>query len=181
MAKRMYLATKGMNTVVVELDLTTRKATGVRITTVNTETKLSEIESLLQVMNSIEFDKEKEPVQFFVNDYLEKTIRNGYYKFWLISKARGTTGEVVSDEEIALWEELHNMITENALKVIIKSSKEHRLNKSLLDMEGKYSKKIGKKVEISASQKHNDKYIAYCWNEVKKLSQEDVIEEVDMN
>jgi two-component sensor histidine kinase len=49
-------------------------------------------------------------------------------------------------------------------------------------MEGKYANKgrnAGKRITISATQKQNDKYSTYCWDELKKIvgNGSDIIEE----
>jgi hypothetical protein len=178
---RIFMATQGSHTVGVRLNLTEKKAKRFDYDHEGNETRYSALEGLVSELNSFNLEENKLPLQLFVNDHLYKNIINGYYKYWILT-GKTQEGEKISEEEISLWTMFNEIYSVNNLKVIIKSTSEAKISESLKSMEGKYATKgrnKGKRITISATQKQNDKYSNYCWDELKKIvgNGSDIIEE----
>lgn len=168
MEKRIYMATKSSKTVGVCFDITAKTAKRFDITGSTKTTKISALEAILEQLEAINYDELTVPVQVFINDHMIKNINGGFYKYWLLTGCTND-GEVVEASELALWERFNQIYATNNCYIILHSTSDARLNEGLLAAEGKYSKKLGRKIVITASAKMNNKYSNFCWEEIKKL------------
>lgn len=165
---KIYMATKANATVGVTLDLTGKTAKRFDVTSTTTTTRVSALEVLIAQLEAVDYEALTVPVQVFINDHMIKNIENGYYKYWLMT-GHTNDGEVVEAEELALWERFNQVYATNNCFIILHSTFKAKLSEGLLAAEGKYSKKLGRKIVITASAKQNDKYSAFCWDEIEKL------------
>lgn len=171
MDMRIFMASQSNHTVGIRLNLTEKRASRFEYEHEGSETRHSALEGLLSELNNFDLENNNLPLQLFVNDHLYKNIVNGYYKYWILT-GKTQEGEKLGEDEITLWESFNEIYSTHNIKVIIKSTSEAKISESLKAMEGKYATKgrnKGKKITISATQKQNDKYSSYCWDEVKKL------------
>jgi hypothetical protein len=178
---RIFMATQGKKTILIRLNLTDRKAKRFEYDHETMETRRSALESLISELSNFDLENNTLPLQLFVNDHLYKNIINGYYKYWILT-GKTNEGEKIDEEELTLWELFNEIYSEHNLKVIVKSTSEAKISEKLKAMEGKYANKgrnAGKRITISATQKQNDKYSTYCWDELKKIvgNGSDIIEE----
>jgi hypothetical protein len=178
MEKRIYIATQANKSVLIRLDLTEKTAKRFQYDHDGNETRVSALEAMISELTNIDFETITVPVQLFVNDHMFKNITQGYYKYWIVT-GKTNDGEKVEPAELALWEAFQELYSTNNLMIIIKSTSDAKISDTLKAMEGKYSKRNGKKIVITGVQKQNDKYSTYCWDELKKLvgSGSDVIDE----
>lgn len=178
MNKRIYIATKANKSVLIRLDLTAKTAKRFEYDHDGIETRVSALEAIVSELTNINFEEITVPVQLFVNDHMFKNITQGYYKYWIVT-GKTNDGEKVDKAELDLWEAFQDMYSTNNLLIIIKSTSDAKISENLKSMEGKYSKRNGKKIVITGVQKQNDKYSTYIWDELNKLvgSGSDVIDE----
>lgn len=165
---RIFMATQGSRTVGVRLDLSARAAKRFDFTGSSATTRISALEALIAEIKAIDFEGMTQPVQFFINDHMVKSINNGFYKYWLLTGAT-SDGEAIAEEELALWEEFHSLYCENNLFIVLKSTSEAKISDSLKAMEGKRSRKTGRVIKITVTAKQNDKYSTFCWDTLKKI------------
>ena len=165
---KIYMATKANKTVGVTLDLTGKTAKRFDVTGSTTTTRMSALEALIAQLESIDYDTLTVPVQVFINDHMLKNINSGFYKYWLMTGCTND-GEEVSAEELELWERFNQVYATNNCFIILHSTFKAKLAPGLLAAEGKFSVKLGRKVVITAAAKQNDKYSAFCWDEIEKL------------
>lgn len=181
MEKRIYMATKSNKTVGVCFDITAKTAKRFDITSTSKTTKISALEAMLAQLEAINYDELTVPVQVFINDHMYKCITAGFYKYWLMTGCTND-GEAIEESEIVLWEKFNQIYATNNCFIILHSTNDARLNEGLLASEGKYSKKLGRKIVITASAKMNNKYSNFCWEEIKKLVGDTVeIDETGLN
>lgn len=159
MEMKVYLASQENKTVGVRLDMSARKAKKIEYTHDGSETKISCLEAIISEMTKVEVKDLDVPVQFFINSFTYNTIQNGYYKYWLLT-GKNSEGEVISEDELALWEAFNNLMTEKGLYLIFKNAFAAKIDAK---------RNRNKKAKITAIDKANDKYISYSWEQLKKL------------
>ena len=109
MEQRIFLATKKENTVGVVFNSTDNKATRIPVIKYQHEgdlqgfsdTRLSALSALIEVIDKTDVTKLTNVVPVFVNQQLCEFIQKETYKFW-IKTGKKQTGEEVSPKEIQL-------------------------------------------------------------------------------
>lgn len=169
--KKIFIATQNNVSVGVTLGNAGSKLSATAFKSVSEKfstTKLSALEILVSQISHLDYENIKEPVQIFINDHLYKNIVNGYYKYWLFT-GKTQEGEEIEEEELDMWQAFNEVYSQYNAYLIIKSTSEAKLSEYTKSMEGKRSRKTGKLITITPSQKINDKYSTYCWDKVKEF------------
>lgn len=132
-------------------------------TRINVLKGLIESVSLINDMDQI--------VKFYVSDLVADALNNGWYKYWMVS-GKTNSGNIISEGELELWLELHNLMAEKVTVIVegLKGAKRRKTRQGNLipDVE----------------RERNERLIARLWEEVAKFEslkhqeeqEEDVIE-----
>lgn len=125
MEKRIYLATKANTTVGVDFNITNNKAVLIPAMQYNTAqtgfagTREVALSALVEQLRNLDVTDIDRPVYVYVIKALHDVIANGTYKYWILTGTK-SSGEVIPESEMNLWNEFHALYTELGLYVHIK-------------------------------------------------------------
>lgn len=171
MERRIFLATKGEDTVGVNFNVTNNEPKKLHVVCNNENqelrgregTKLSALYALTQVIKDINVEELTAVVMVYVNNDLYEFLQNESYKNWIVTGVKKTTGKQVTEREMQIIKDFYEIWKEKGLYFVIKDLFKCKINDSVMKDESKIAK-------FNLFSRQNNIYCRYAWSEVEKIS-----------
>lgn len=167
--RRVFIATRGDNSVIVDYNVTENVPTMKFMQDTNelrtiggrAGARNSAIRALLQIMKQTDVKTLKSPIFIYINKDAYEFISNGTYKFWSMTGVK-STGEIITDEEQELCEDIIKTFGEKGLYFEVRDIFQCSINE-------KVKKNANAMAKMKAFTLQNDAYASACWERLNKM------------
>lgn len=171
MERRIFLATKGEDTVGVNFNVTNNEPKKLHVTCPNEDgelkgregTKLSALYALTQVIKNTNTEELSAVAQIYVNNDLYELLQNESYKNWIVTGVKKTTGKQVTEREMQIVKDFYEVWTQKGLYFVIRDLFKCKISDTVMKDESKIAK-------FNLYSRQNNIYCRYAWSEVEKIS-----------